>query len=292
MSQNKYLPYFAIIMSCVVFGLNWVFIKYLHLPTTTQTFFRLWVPAICMGGYLFYKRQSIVKGDIKVMILISLWNAIRLYLLTVAFFFTSVANASVALKINVLLIAIFAYFFLKEKFTITKVISMIIWFWGLLLIGFQKGLTLANDDIKWIGLVILSVFILSSMNVIYKQRLEQQSSEYIIFYQSIIGAIGFGIYSIIHYPIPDVQTIALATLHWFLIGIVWFRLYFRWLKRIELSHASILTYSEVITAIIRAYLILWEIPSWLTYVGTICVIISGLLIIQDNKKKKIIVIDS
>lgn len=291
MQYSKYLPYLAIVMACVIWWLNWVFIKYLQLPITIQTFFRLWVPAVCMGGYLLYKRESILTKDIKTMVLISVWNAVRLYLLTVAFVFTSVANASVALKINILLTAILAYFFLKEKFTITKIISMIIWFGGLLMIGFQKGLTFANDDIKWIGLVILSVFILSGINIVYKQKLKQQSSEYIIFYQSIIGAIGFGVYSLINYPLPDLYTIALATLHWFLIGVVWFRLYFRGLKRIELSHASILTYSEVITAIVRAYIILWEVPSRITYLGTICIIISGVLIIQDKRKKPTITTD-
>lgn len=289
---NKYFPYLAIIMACIVWWLNWVFIKYLDLPIVTQTFFRLWVPAICMGLYLLLKKQSLLWDDLKTMTLISIWNAIRLYFLTVAFTFTTVANASVALKINILLTTVLAYFLLKEKFTITKVLSMIIWFWGLLLIGLQKGISIANDDIKWIGLVILSVFILSGINIIYKQKLNSYSSEYIIFHQSIVGAIGFGIYSFTQYPIPDVSTIALATLHWFLIGVVWFRLYFRGLKKTDLSHASILTYSEVIFAIMWAYFIIGEIPTLFTYIGTLCIFISGFLILQDNKKQKLMPIGS
>ncbi len=73
----------------------------------------------------------------------------------------------------------------------------------------------------------------------------------------------------------------------FLIGIVGFILYFSALKQIDTTVVSILTYLEMVSGIIFAWLILSEPLTLPLIVGAIFIVVSGIALRFEGKEKKI-----
>ena|GEM_PF-4714034 len=74
-------PYREVIFASVIFGMTGIFVKYLDLPATSVAFFRLAVPTILVGIRMFYNQKVFWrKGDVKTLLILSVLNALRMYL--------------------------------------------------------------------------------------------------------------------------------------------------------------------------------------------------------------------
>lgn len=286
--KSKKLAVLAIILACAIWGLNWVFVKTLDLPHTQQTFFRLLVPFVITGLIIIMRGWEKIHRRFTSyeFFTISGANALRMYLLNIGFILTTVWNAVIAQRSNVFLILILAYFILWEKLTWQKIISVFIGFLGLIFIAIEKGISLSNTNFLGICAIVGSATISSYLNIQYKQKIHSLGSTNTIFLQSCLGVIIFGILSITQYPFPVWEKLFLALSHSFLIGVVGFYLFFWWLRHMEVSKATIITYSEVLSGILFGYVILGQIPSGYTYLWMICIIISGIILTRKIKITK------
>lgn len=279
------LPWLAILLACVVWWLNGVFVNTLDLPHAQQTFFRLLVPFIVTGWIILIKRWDQVHRKFTTFefLTISGANALRMYFLMAGFTLTTVGNAVIAQRANVFIVLILAFLILWEKLTPKKILSVCIGFLWLIFIALEKWISLTNENFLGISAIIFSAIISSYLTIQFKQKIHSLGSTNTIFLQSCIGVILFWIVSVLNYSFPQWEKLFLALFHSFLIGVVGFYLFFWWLRHMEVSKATILTYSEVLSGILFWYIILGQIPSGYTYLWMICIIISGVILAKRNK---------
>jgi len=289
MKNKKILPILAIIWACTIWWLNGVFVKTLELPHTQQTFFRLLVPFIVTGCILILQGwEKIHRRFTKFeFFTISGANALRMYLLMAWFILTTVGNAVIAQRSNVFLILILSYLILWEKLTWQKILSVFIGFLGLIFIALEKGVSLNNTNLLGICAIVGSATISSYLNIQYKQKIHSLGSTNTIFLQSCLWVVIFWILSTMYYSFPTWEKLFLALSHSFLIGVVGYYLFFWWLRHMEVSKATIITYSEVLSGIVFWYIILGQIPSGYTYLWMICIIVSGIILAQKVKSYKV-----
>ncbi len=287
MNNRKIFPVLAILAACTIWWLNGVFVKSLDLPHAQQTFFRLLVPFVITGLILVSRGwEKIHRRFTKFeFFTISGANALRMYLLNIGFILTTVWNAVIAQRSNVFLILILSYFILGEKLTWQKIASVFVGFMGLTFIAIEKGIHLGNENFLGICAIVGSATISSYLNIQYKQKIHSLGSTNTIFLQSCLWVLIFGIISFTNYGLPENHKIMLAVIHSFFIGVVGFYLFFWWLKHMEVSKATILTYFEVLSWIFFWYLILGQIPSFYTYSWVICIIASGIILAQKSKTR-------
>lgn len=116
-------PYFEAILAGVIWGLSGLFVKYLHLPPTTVTFFRLAVPTFILLLFFIIKKIKLFHGNNKLILLASTLNAARVFLYTVGFTFASIGNAVIILYTWPVFTTIFSILFLKEKVCLKELFS-------------------------------------------------------------------------------------------------------------------------------------------------------------------------
>ena len=98
--------------------------------------------------------------------------------------------------------------------------------------------------------MILSAFIFSIAVFVYKKALSGYSEGEVIYFQNSIGALVFLPFLMLEigkYPFSD---IIIGTAYGLLVGVLTFLLFFFALKRVSVFQYSILTYSEIIFAVI------------------------------------------
>ncbi len=219
-------------------------------------------------------------------IILSFVNAMRMLFLMSGYVLATIGSATVAIKSSVLFTAIFAYVLLWERFTKAKIISLLIGFTGLLFIAFEKGISLENyRQIQGIGLIVFSAIFSWFLNTLYKKHIAVGGTM-LIFQQSFFGMVIFGIISSFLYTFPTGSTLLLAILHSTLIGVVWFYLLFFAVKYLEISVTSILGNFEILSAMFFGYLFLNQVPTMFSYLGMICIIVSGVILIQNSHKQR------
>lgn len=280
------LPWLAILWACVVWWFNGVFVNMLDLPHAQQTFFRLLVPFIVTGWIILIKRWDQIHRKFTTFefLTISGANALRMYFLMAGFTLTTVGNAVIAQRANVFIVLILAFLILWEKLTPKKILSVCIGFLWLIFIALEKWISLTNENFLGISGIIFSAIISSYLTIQFKQKIHSLGSTNTIFLQSCIGVILFWTVSVLNYSFPQWEKLFLALFHSFLIGVVGFYLFFWWLRHMEVSKATILTYSEVLSGILFWYIILRQIPSGYTYLWMICIIMSGVILTRKIKR--------
>ncbi len=93
----KINPYLAIILAATIGGSSGVFIKLLDLPSTSMTFFRMFVPVVVLLVYLSLKKIRLFRGHYGIMLVASGLNATRMLLFFVGYLYTSIGNAVIIL---------------------------------------------------------------------------------------------------------------------------------------------------------------------------------------------------
>lgn len=272
-------PYWEVIVASTIFGMTGIFVKYLALPPTSIAFFRLVVPTVLIGIRMWYTQKSFWKTwDMKTLFLLSILNALRMYLYFVWFTMTSVGNAVVALYTSPIFAMLFAVWLLGEKMNSIRYMSLLFAVCGLVVIGYGRGLSLSDGDMIGIIAITLSAFVQWYVTVLLKTSLRTYDKISLIFYQCLVGAIVFAPFVFFADVMPNVSQSSLAIGYAFLIGIVWFALYFSALKQLDATVVSILTYLEMVSGIIFAWLILSEPLTLPLIVGALLIVVSGVVL--------------
>ena len=144
-------PYFEAILAGVIWGLSGIFVKYLHLPPTTTTFFRLAVPTVILFLFFIVKKIKLFQGNNKLIFLASILNAGRVYLYTVGFTLASIGNAIIILYTWPIFTTIFGVVFLKEKVPKRTFFLLFIALVGTALIYLNKEFSFSDKNfvVQW-----------------------------------------------------------------------------------------------------------------------------------------------
>jgi drug/metabolite transporter (DMT)-like permease len=139
-------------------------------------------------------------------------------------------------------------------------------------------------NLRFYGLtmVLLSSLLYSFTVLIFKHQSGNYTIKETVFFQNFIGAIIFLPFALILTSMPSLQQFTGASFYSILIGVVGFVLFFKALKKIPASNASILSYSEVISGAILGLLVFNENFTIQHLIGLVFI---GIACIQTAKNK-------
>ena len=275
-------PYLEAILAGILWGLSGIFVKYLNLPPTTVTFFRLAVPSLILLLFLLIKKIKLFHGNNKLILLASTLNAGRVYLYTVGFTFASIGNAIIILYTWPIFTTIFSILFLKEKVPKRTFFLLFIAMVGTALIYLNKEFSFSDQNFIGMTAILLSAVIYALTVIIFKKESEKYSKYETIFYQNLIGSIIFIPFIFLNKPLPTLSQTSIGIVYGALIGLVGFVFFFSALKKLKASTVSFLSYTEVVSAIILAIIFFKEALTWNMVVGGLLIILATTLIKKED----------
>jgi len=251
-------PYVEVILAGIIWATTGIFIKILSLPSTTITFFRLAVPTLVLLVYLSWKRVPLNKATNKILLFASLLNAARMFLYFLAFTLTSIGNAVIMLYTWPIFAVILSALFLKEMLTMKKCFLLLLALIGIITMFSNQTLSFKSNDVLGMLAMLLSSLLYAATIPIFKKQLAHFSKPETIFCQNVVGAIVFFPFLFINKPFPTFPQFTIASFYAILIGLIGFVLFFSGLQQLKASTASLLTYSEPLSAIVFGAIILKE----------------------------------
>ncbi len=269
-----------ILLAASIWGSTWVFVKILHLSSTQLVAFRLWIPFIFTTIYLFFTKQNLwIKN--KQPFSYSVWNAIRMLLYYIWFNFATVANALIWLYTWPLFATIIDFIKTKHISKINLLCTLLGFVW-IIITCLDKNFGSSIYNILWFLAVMVSAIISAFQRFQQKEIMKYSNNIQMILYQSFVWAIIFWPILFFVKPLPNFFQINTATIYAILIWIIWFYLYFRWLRKISIGYMSILSYFEFISWVLFAYFFIKEIP-WLYTITWWIFILTAIITITLSK---------
>ena len=267
-----------IIGAMAVFGFYGIFIRFLNLSSQLILFFNaLFVAIILFLAFLRQSERFNVRQYKLIILFLGMAFVANNFFYFKAFQLTTIANAILTHYTAPIFVAILAPLFLREKLEKITLISLIISFLGLCLIA-SEGLSLSPANFSGILFGTASGLAYAFSIIIYKYLLKNLSVYTLIFYQSLVGSI-----ILAPFVLPQVST----SLPWFyllsfalLFGIFATFLHFQGIKRIKAQQAGILGYTEPVFGISYAFLFFSEIPTKMSLIGGLLIVLGGYLIFR------------
>lgn len=254
----QFNPYTEVIFAGIIWGTAGIFVKMLALPSATLTFFRLAVPTLVLTIYLSWKHVPLRKAANKILLFASLLNAVRMFLYFLAYTLTSIGNAVILLYTWPVFAVVLSAIFLKEKITGKKCFLLLLALMGIIMMFSNQTFSFKRNDIIGMLSMLLSSLLYAATVPIFKKQLTHSSKPEIIFYQNIVGAAVFFPFLLINKPFPTISQSAVASFYSLFIGLIGFLLFFSGLQKMKASTASLLSYSEPISAIVLGAMIFKE----------------------------------
>lgn len=193
---------------------------------------------------------------------------------------------SVLISINVVFIVVLAFFILKERIVLIRIIGIVLALGGVVLVTFNAGFSIGEGankvDLLGVGFSLMAALSFAIYSVIGKKILTANDPLIIVALALLSGAVLLTILTASTVGFSELffsgwQTMLLIIfLGLTMIGIA-YPLWFTSLKRLPASHASIYIYLTPVFAVILSLIILKERFSWLFWVGGILVL-TGIII--------------
>jgi drug/metabolite transporter (DMT)-like permease len=273
-------PYLEVLLAAAIWGSSGVFVKSMACEPVVISFFRLAIPSVFMIFYSLIVGKKLFRNISKEMWAASFLNALALYLYVMAFSMTTIGNVVIILYTWPIFATILSSIFLKERVNGRTLILLVTAFVGILLVFLDKDFSLSDRDFVAMLAVLAAAFLWAVTMIMFKKGLDSYSSVQTIFYQNMIGGVACLPFLVLHTPITLRDSI-IGISYGMTVGVAAFLLFFSALRKIAPSKAFILTYFEVISAIVFGSIFFHETLPLNVIVGGI-VIISSIVLLKQN----------
>ena len=270
--------YFKIVVAAIIWGSSGAFVKYLDLPSQVLSFIRLSVPTLVLGIYFIIRKEPLFRNNVRLLLIASVINAIRLFFFFIGFLNAPIGNAVIMLYSWPVFAAIFSNLFLKEPLPRLNKILLAVAMLGIVLIYSGKRIDLNNQVFLGMSAMLLSAALYSTTVIIFKKESVRYTKLQIVFFQNLVGAFLFLPFFLLDLDALTLHKSWVASGYAFLIGIVGFGLFFSSLQKVKASTASFLAYIEVISAILFGVLLFSETLTWNVIVGGFLIIGSSVIL--------------
>lgn len=274
----KEKAYLAILTGAMIGGVGGLFIKFMNIPASSIACIRMMIPCVLLGVWMRYAGMRFFRGNYKVMLGGSVINAVRMYLFLAAFIYTSIGNAIIVFYTWPIFGTLLGVILLKEQISRRQIGLLGLAFTGIIIAYSNQEFSFDNQDFIGMSAAIGSAFLYALSVIIFKTETPNYTRNEIIFYQNIVGAFVFLPFFILNEPTPTQSDIILGVSYGFLVGIVAYNFFFFGLKYLDASRASMLTYVEVVSAVLLSYFVIGDVLSWNMIVGGGCIILSTILL--------------
>ncbi|MDW3651605.1 MAG: DMT family transporter [Bacteroidia bacterium] len=274
----------AVIIGALLAGLSGFFIKSADLPPASYAFFRTTVPAVLMALWMLSQGIRFLRGNYKLMLLGSAFNAARMYFFFMAYIMTSIGNAVLISYTWPIFATLLSALILKETVSRRNIFLLFLAFSGIVLVYINKPFSFENDDFIGMSAALASAALYACSIIIFKKEADGYTRNELLFYQNLVSVFVFLPFVLLQEPPPELHDIGIASAHGFLLGTVGFAFFFYGLKYLPASTASGLTYIEVVAALLLS--IFWmkeELTLNMLAGGAIILISTSLL---RSKKKE------
>lgn len=275
-------PYAEAIIAGLMWSASSVTVKLLHLPPETFAFFRSAVPVVLLLCYFWYAKIHFLHGNLKIMGVASLLNAVRIYLFMLGFLYCDISSGIILLFTWPAFAALYAALFLKEKTSIKKAGLIALAFFGMVFIYADTTLSFSASELFGMAALTLNSAVYAVTVIIYKKEIHNYSGWETIFYQNVLAAIIFAPFLFIH-PAPAVWQTVSATAYGAVVGLIAFGFFFSALKKLDTATVSMLVYTEAVGAVILAMLLFDEKLTWTMLVGAAMIVTANVVLIRFKK---------
>jgi drug/metabolite transporter (DMT)-like permease len=261
-------PSLLVLLAASVWATSGLFIRFADLPPASMAFFRMAVPTALIGLFYLIRRHRIATTSIRLRLVASGINAVRMLLYLVAFANTTIANAVVMLYTWPVFASFFGVVLLKERVDGVQKLLLLLAFSGIPLLYLGNELSFADRDVAGMTAMLASA-ILHALTLILLKRATPGNDRFeSTFFQNLIGSVVF----IPALWLPGTLSasggeLLTAAGYGAIIGVGGFTLFFVALHRLPAAVASNLTYFEVVMGIFLGRLVLREPLTWNTLVG-------------------------
>jgi drug/metabolite transporter (DMT)-like permease len=215
----------------------------------------------------------------------SILNATRIFFYYLAWVYTSIAKGTIILYTFPIFFTIFGSIFLNEKLNKKSIILIILAFIGTTFIFFDPTSAWNKNDLIGMLSMLAEAILFSLAMVIFKKESNNYSEIETVFWQNIVGAIiMIPVILIVGFKTSAINMVIVAGYTGLISGLVGFLLFFYALKRLNVSHYSLMTYFEVVASIFFAVTLLGEKLSWNMVLGGTRIIGSGLALVFSKSK--------
>lgn len=276
--------YLHLIIASVIIGSLGIFSRWIDLPAPVQNFYRYLFAALALASYFIIRKEPLFGkfGNIKGLTLSSISYAIASVLLFVGFSNTSIANTVVLFYTAPLFVALLAPFVLRESIKRKTVISLIIAFFGVLLLSLPSFELSDSKQIIGISAGLGSGVAFALMILSTKAVSSQLPFIRINFYQNLLA-------SVVLLPVATTYDYSLSTkalgllvvigvLHTAIARTLWVS----GVSKVPAQDAGAVGYIEPLSAVIFGLMFFGELPPLIGIFGAILILFSSYLVTRKN----------
>lgn len=281
--------YLGLIISIILWATTFSFIKWSvpYLPPISLALFRFVLASITLVIIILIKKEgkqflSALNNDIYFFALLGLFGIAIMYIFNnLAIYFTTTSEAAIIMNSDPLIIAVFAYFFLGEKWSLTKSIGLTLGFIGVILVVFHNldiPTALASQSLLGNIFAFGSSIAWAIYTAMIKKKVKQYGTLVITTISSIFGAIFLFIFAVIFEDVPSATSFSLPLwLIIFYLGVVVsggaFLLWNYALSYLDASKVGMYWFLVPVIAVVMGIFLFKEVITLLMIIGTILIFI-------------------
>lgn len=278
MSRNLNTDHVKIAGAAVIWGSSGAFVKYLGLSPGVIAFFRVGIPVMALGIWFTIKRERLFRNGVKIILMASVVNAIRLFFYFIGYLNAPIGNAIIILYAWPVFAVIFSHFFLREPLPCLNQILLFMAMGGIVMVFSDKNIRLDNSVVLGMGAMLISAALNAATVVLFKHESLKFTAPQIVFFQNFAGALIFLPFLLYGMDELTLHKTSVASGYGFLIGVVGYGLFFYALRQVRASTASFLSYLEVISGVLFGVILFHESLSWNEIAGGTMIILSSVLL--------------
>ncbi|WP_010096662.1 DMT family transporter [Ornithinibacillus scapharcae] len=283
------------ILVMLIFGSIGLFVRNIELSSSEIALFRGAIGSIFLIGASFILRKKVtLKNSKRNLILLILSGAAMGFnwiFLFESYRYTTISNATLSYYFAPIFVMVLAPYLLKEKWTVTKAISILIAFIGFLFVV-QPGTT-AGETYQHpvgIGYGLLAAALYAGVIIINKFISGLSHLETTIMQLGVASIVLFP-YVALTEPMNYSGVSSQSILFILILGIIHtgvaYLLYFASMKKLKGQTIAVLSYIDPISAVLMAAIILHESMSILQIVGGVLILSSTFISEMRIKRKKL-----
>jgi len=284
--MHKQFPFIALFTTTVIYGLTNILIRFASKENYFSTVFFvllfstiMFLPILKLGNGL-----SEVKSlrQLRLIVPLGFFVAATWFLIYFAIMNTSIANAVLGYMTTPIFVIVLSPFLLKEHINKPIAAALFLALLGVLLIFDPQNLIRA---IAPVGIIsgIFAGFASAMVEIIGRKLKNQYGPFSLTFLGTSMGMLFmFPAFLVTGLIIPDTTSVIVILLLG-LGGVSGSTLLYYGLKHIPASSTSIVLLLEPFVSIVAAFIIFIEVPSILTILGAVLLVVADIIIIQNQR---------
>lgn len=291
-SKNTKSGLLSLIFSMFIFGTIGIFVRFIPFSSGFIATFRGYTGFLFIALFMLITKQkpdfSAIKKNFIILLVSGAFIGFNWILLFEAYNYTTIANATLCYYFQPVFVLLLSPFLLKEKFTLKKLLCVILSLCGMVFISMPIDKSFfSSTQAKGIFLGLCAA-LLYALELILNKKLKNIGPFETTALQLVFAAISVTPYTLLNKGNSDIKITLTSIVLLLCLGIIHtgfaYTLYFGSIKKVAASTASIFGYIDPCIAIILSSLIFKEPFTLYSLSGTVLILGSALYCSIEKKE--------